>query len=65
MVSARARARALALRPRALTARPTDQCSYNSVNGQPSCANEWLLKTVLRETWQFDGCAGSRRIIRT
>jgi len=48
-------ARALARRPRALTARPTDQCSYNSVNGQPSCANEWLLKTVLRETWQFDG----------
>lgn len=30
-------------------------CSYNSVNGQPSCANEWLLKTVLRDTWQFDG----------
>jgi hypothetical protein len=25
------------------------------VNGEPSCANEWLLKTVLREAWQFDG----------
>jgi len=30
-------------------------CSYNSVNGIPSCANEWLLKTVLREDWMFDG----------
>jgi beta-glucosidase-like glycosyl hydrolase len=30
-------------------------CSYNEVNGIPSCANDWLLKTVLRETWQFDG----------
>jgi beta-glucosidase-like glycosyl hydrolase len=30
-------------------------CSYNQVNGQPSCANEWLLKTVLRDTWEFDG----------
>jgi len=30
-------------------------CSYNSVNGQPSCANDWLLKTVLRESWNFDG----------
>jgi beta-glucosidase-like glycosyl hydrolase len=25
------------------------------VNGEPSCANEWLLKTVLRDTWEFDG----------
>ena len=25
------------------------------MNGEPSCANEWLLKTVLRDTWQFDG----------
>ena len=30
-------------------------CSYNSVNGQPSCANSWLLKTLLRESWDFDG----------
>ncbi|KAF9774731.1 hypothetical protein IL306_007247 [Fusarium sp. DS 682] len=26
-------------------------CSYNAVNGVPSCANEYLLKTVLREHW--------------
>jgi pre-mRNA-splicing factor SYF2/beta-D-xylosidase 4 len=30
-------------------------CSYNSVNGVPSCANEWLLKDLLRDSWQFDG----------
>jgi len=30
-------------------------CSYNSVNGVPSCANDWLLKTVARESWNFDG----------
>ena len=30
-------------------------CSYNSVNGVPSCANDWLLTTVARENWGFDG----------
>ena len=30
-------------------------CSYNAVNGVPSCANDWLLGTVLRGEWQFDG----------
>jgi len=30
-------------------------CSYNAVNGVPSCANDWLLGTLLRESWQFDG----------
>ena len=30
-------------------------CSYNSVNGVPSCANEWLLDTVARKEWGFDG----------
>jgi len=30
-------------------------CSYNALNGQPACANEWLLKTKLRQEWQFDG----------
>ncbi len=29
--------------------------SYNSVNGTPASANEWLLTTVLREDWKFDG----------
>jgi pre-mRNA-splicing factor SYF2/beta-D-xylosidase 4 len=30
-------------------------CSYNAVNGVPSCASDWLLGTLLRESWQFDG----------
>ena len=30
-------------------------CSYNAVNGVPSCANEWLLGTLLRGAWEFDG----------
>jgi hypothetical protein len=30
-------------------------CSYNAVNGKPSCANDWLLQTVARENWNFDG----------
>ena len=25
------------------------------MNGVPSCANSWLLKDLLRDTWQFDG----------
>jgi pre-mRNA-splicing factor SYF2/beta-D-xylosidase 4 len=28
---------------------------YNSVNGVPSCANDWLLKDVARGEWSFDG----------
>lgn len=30
-------------------------CSYNAVNGVPSCANDWLLKEVARGDWGFDG----------
>eukprot|EP00440_Ansanella_granifera_P058946 gb/GFBE01063890.1/.p1 GENE.gb/GFBE01063890.1/~~gb/GFBE01063890.1/.p1 ORF type:complete len:787 (+),score=165.40 gb/GFBE01063890.1/:1-2361(+) len=30
-------------------------CSYNSINGVPSCANDWLLTTVARDSWGFDG----------
>ncbi len=30
-------------------------CSYNSLNGVPTCANGGLLNTVLREKWGFDG----------
>jgi beta-glucosidase-like glycosyl hydrolase len=30
-------------------------CSYNSINGVPSCANEWLLETQLRKQWNFEG----------
>ncbi|ETO19723.1 hypothetical protein RFI_17507 [Reticulomyxa filosa] len=30
-------------------------CSYNSVNGVPSCCNNYLLNQVLRKTWGFQG----------
>lgn len=30
-------------------------CSYNALNGVPTCANDWLLKTKLREEWNFTG----------
>ncbi|KAJ7075849.1 glycoside hydrolase family 3 protein [Mycena belliarum] len=29
-------------------------CSYNAVNGVPSCADAYLLKTILRDFWGFD-----------
>jgi len=34
---------------------PPPYSSYNSVNGVPSCANDWLLGTLLRDSWQFNG----------
>jgi beta-glucosidase len=30
-------------------------CAYNSVNGQPACANDFLLKETLRGNWKFNG----------
>jgi beta-glucosidase len=30
-------------------------CAYNGVNGQPGCANDFLLKEMLRGKWGFDG----------
>ena len=30
-------------------------CSYNAVNGVPSCANDWLLTDIARGEWGFDG----------
>ncbi len=29
--------------------------SYNSLNGRPATANEWLLTKVLRDDWKFTG----------
>jgi hypothetical protein len=30
-------------------------CSYNAINGIPSCANKHLLQDILRDKWGFDG----------
>jgi beta-glucosidase-like glycosyl hydrolase len=30
-------------------------CSYNAVNGIPSCANDMLLTTYARDKWNFNG----------
>src|SRR5665213_334652 len=30
-------------------------CAYNAVNGQPACANPFLLQHILRGAWQFQG----------
>jgi beta-glucosidase len=30
--------------------------AYHELDGVPSVANEWLLTTVLRKEWGFDGC---------
>jgi beta-glucosidase len=30
-------------------------CSYNGLNGLPTCNNPWLLSTVLKDQWKFDG----------
>jgi beta-glucosidase len=30
-------------------------CAYNAINGQPACANEFLLEHTLRGAWQFQG----------
>jgi beta-glucosidase len=30
-------------------------CAYNRVNGQPACANQFLLKDTLRDAWKFNG----------
>src|SRR5450631_4036107 len=30
-------------------------CAYNSVNGEPACANQFLLQDQLRSKWDFKG----------
>jgi beta-glucosidase len=30
-------------------------CAYNRVNGEPACANTFLLQDTLRGAWQFNG----------
>lgn len=30
-------------------------CAYNRINGVPACGDPWLLDTVLRKEWGFDG----------
>ena len=30
-------------------------CSYNAINGKPTCADRWLLQEVARDAWGFDG----------
>ncbi len=43
-------------------------CAYNSINGQPACANEFLLQNQLRGKWGFNGyvvsdCGAVRNIV--
>ena len=33
----------------------TIMCAYNSTNGEPCCANKYLLQDVLRDKWNFQG----------
>jgi beta-glucosidase len=30
-------------------------CAYNSINGEPACANKFLLQDTLRDAWSFKG----------
>ena len=30
-------------------------CAYNAINGEPACANQFLLEHTLRGAWQFQG----------
>ena len=30
-------------------------CAYNSINGEPACANNFLLRDQLRGAWRFNG----------
>ena len=30
-------------------------CAYNAINGEPACANQFLIQQTLRGAWKFDG----------
>ncbi|HYL97719.1 MAG TPA: glycoside hydrolase family 3 C-terminal domain-containing protein [Blastocatellia bacterium] len=30
-------------------------CAYNGINGEPACANQFLLQHTLRDAWHFNG----------
>jgi len=30
-------------------------CAYNAINGEPACANQYLLQDQLRDKWNFQG----------
>ncbi len=30
-------------------------CAYNRINGQPACANDFLMLDTLRDAWKFNG----------
>lgn len=30
-------------------------CSFNEISGIPANGNEWLMRTILRDEWKFDG----------
>ena len=30
-------------------------CAYNAINGEPACANTYLLQKTLRDDWKFQG----------
>jgi beta-glucosidase-like glycosyl hydrolase len=45
-----------AFRACAVTARASHvMCSYNSLNGRPTCGDRGLLTEILREQWAFQG----------
>ncbi|HJX00538.1 MAG TPA: glycoside hydrolase family 3 C-terminal domain-containing protein, partial [Terriglobales bacterium] len=44
-------------------------CAYNAINGEPACANQFLLQHILRDAWKFQGyvvsdCEAVRNIFR-
>lgn len=34
-------------------------CSYSAINGTAACGNEWMLSTVVRNHWGFEGAVES------